>query len=83
MKLSEFIVLNQEEKRFAVLHEGVPVAQRQLSDYMIFLFRLPGYFVETYCSKDTKAVQEYRVFHNPAHLPPYLDGLSIEELMNR
>jgi hypothetical protein len=77
MRLSEFIMLPQEEKRAAVLQEGVPVAQRKLVDYMVFLFQLPDFYVETFCCKQTKEVQEYRVFHNPAHLRPYLEVFSL------
>ena len=47
MRLSEFIVLTQEEKRLTVVNEGVPLAKKELTEEMIFLFRLPGFFVET------------------------------------
>ncbi len=75
MKLSEFIVLPQEEKRSAVLREGVPVAQRALEKQMVFLFQLPEFFVETYCSKESKQVEEYRTYCQPRHLQPYLEKI--------
>lgn len=78
MKLSEFIMLSQEEKRFAVVHEGVPVAQRKWLNYMVFLFQLPDFYVETFCCQESKEVQEYRVYHNPEHLRPYLQPVSID-----
>lgn len=77
MKLSEFIVLPQDEKRTAVLREGVPVAQRALDTQMVFLFQLPDFFVETYCSKESKLVEEYRAYYQPRHLQPYLDRIEI------
>jgi hypothetical protein len=77
MRLSEFIMLPQEEKRAAVLQEGVPVAQRKLLNYMVFLFQLPDFYVETFCCTQSKEVQEYRVFHNPAHLQPYLESIDL------
>ena len=80
MKLSEFIVLTQEEKRFAVVKEGVPIAQRGLLNYMIFLYQLPGFYVETVCCKQSKEITEYRVFHNAAHLVPYLNAIQIDDL---
>jgi hypothetical protein len=79
MKLSEFIVLPQDEKRFTVLHEGVPIAQRLLDEQMVFLFQLPHFYVETYCSKESKAIEEYRAFYKPEHLQPYLQAIRIEE----
>jgi hypothetical protein len=78
MKLSEFIMLPQEEKRSAVLQEGVPVAQRKWLNYMVFLFQLPDFYVETFCCRESKEVREYRVFHNPEHLRPYLQTISID-----
>lgn len=77
MKLSEFIVLPQDEKRTAVLAEGVPVAQRSLENQMVFLFQLPEFFVETYCSKQSKVIEEYRAFYKPQHLQPYLEKIVI------
>ena len=38
MKLSEFILLNEEDKKMAVLQEGVLVAKRSNTDYMVFSF---------------------------------------------
>ena len=81
MKLSEFIMLTQEEKRLAVVNEGVPIAQRVLLDYMIFLFQLPGFYVETFCCRESKEVKEYRVFHKAEHLTPYLGAISIDDLL--
>lgn len=79
MKLSEFLVLPMDEKRFTVLQEGVPIAQRTLDQQMVFLFQLPDFYVETYCSQQTKAIEEYRAYYKPEHLRPYLDAIRIEE----
>ena len=83
MKLSEFIVLTQEEKRFTVLHEGVPIAKREILNCMIFLFQLPNYYVEAYCCQESKDILEYRVFHNAEHLTPYLEAIPIEHLLKK
>lgn len=78
MKLSEFIALSQEEKRFAVTHEGVPIAKRVVNDYMVFLFQLPGFYVETYCCQESKEIREYRLFHDLKHLAAYLEAIKID-----
>lgn len=70
MRLSEFIVLTQEEKRLTVVNEGVPLAKKELSEEMIFLFRLPGFFVETHFSKQTKEIQQYLMFRDSPELTP-------------
>jgi len=83
MKLSEFIVLSQGEKRFTVIHEGVPIAKREILDYMVFLFQLPDFYVETFCCLETKEIREYRAFHTPNHLTPYLEAIEIDKLFKR
>jgi len=83
MKLSEFIVLTQEEKRFTVLHEGIPIAKREILNYMVFLFHVSDYYVETYCCLESKDIREYRVFQNAEHLTPYLEAIPIEHLLKR
>ncbi|MBI2731588.1 MAG: hypothetical protein HYX40_12715 [Sphingobacteriales bacterium] len=80
MKLSEFMVLTTEEKRAILVKEGVPIAKRDLLKHMVFLFQLSGYYVETYCSKQSKAIEEYRVFHDPEFLIPYLQAINIEKM---
>lgn len=81
MKLSAFIELTQEEKRATVLKEGVAIAKRELLNTMVFLFQLPGFYVETHCSKESKAIVEYRVFHDVNKLTPYLEGIAIDDLL--
>jgi hypothetical protein len=82
MKLSEFIALPQEEKKIVVTNEGVPLAKRELYGYVIFLFHLTDCYVETWCSQQNRQVSEYRVFHNPEHLTPYLEAISIDHLLS-
>jgi hypothetical protein len=82
MKLSAFIALTREEKKVVVVQEGVPLAKRELLNHMIFLFDLKDFYVETWCSLKTKEVDEYRVFHNPQHLRPYLDAISLDDLLH-
>ena len=38
MRLSEFILLGEEEKKGTVLHEGILLAKRETEDYKVFLF---------------------------------------------
>jgi len=82
MKLSEFIALSEEQKRSTVLTHGVPIAKRHLSDHLVFLFQLQGYYVETYCCYNSKEIQEYRVFQNTKQLTPYLEEIPIDHLLN-
>jgi hypothetical protein len=83
MKLSEFIMLTQEQKRATVLEEGIPVAKMEILNYIVFLFQLPHYYVEAYCCRESKEIREYRVFHKAEHLSPYLEAISIDQLLKR
>jgi len=82
MKLSDFISLNEDEKKMAVLHMGVLIAKRSSFDSMVFLFQMGSYYVEAYCNPEDKAIEEYRVFDNTSLLNPYLERIPIDELIN-
>jgi hypothetical protein len=82
MKLSEFIALSEDQKRFTVMTHGVAVAKRYLDDRLVFLFQLPEYYVEAYCCCKSKDITEYRVFQNTKQLAPYLDEIPIDGLLN-
>lgn len=82
MKLSEFILLDENDKKLVVLHEGVLIGKRMNCDCMIFLFQLDNYYVETYCDIGHKSVVEFRVFENTTPLTPYLESIQLDELLN-
>ena len=82
MKLSEFIALTKEQKRYTVLREGVPIAKRQVLHHMVFLFQLPEYYVETFCSFESKEIREFRIFQDPKYLTPYLDAIPLDNLLS-
>lgn len=82
MKLSDFILLNEAEKKSTVLHEGVLIAKRRNHKHMIFLFQLENYYVETYCNLESKAIEKYQIFGNNTPLNPYLEAISLDNLLN-
>lgn len=82
MRLSDFILLKEEDKKLIVLHNGVLVAKRSNLNHLVFLFQLDNYYVETYCNLRNKAIEEYRVFDHTALLDPYLETIALDDLMN-
>ena len=72
MRLSDFILLSEEEKKRTVLHDGVLIGKRDLVAYKIFLFQLESFYVEAFCSLQSRIVEEYRAFTNTNQLQPYL-----------
>ena len=82
MRLSEFILLHEDEKKLIVLHQGMLVAKRSSFDSMVFLFQLGSYYVEAYCNPANKAIEEYRMFDNIDVLKPYLEAIPLDNLLN-
>lgn len=82
MKLSDFILLSEEEKKFAVLHAGVLIGKRKDADLIAFLFQVNNFYVETFFQTNNKAIKEFRMFDQTALLQPYLETIRIDELLN-
>jgi hypothetical protein len=82
MKLSDFILLNVQEKRHAVLHQGVLVAKRKTASTVTFLFGLESFYVEACFNAVNKEIEEFRMF-NSAKIPQrYLDGIRLDDLLH-
>jgi hypothetical protein len=82
MKLSEFILLNEVDKRCAVMNNAVALAQRTYPDLTIFLFQLEDYYIETYCNMVDKTIEEYRILPDTNAITHYLEAIPIEDLLN-
>lgn len=82
MKLSEFIVLNEAEKKHAVMNYAVALATRTTPGFMIFLFQLEGYYVEAYCNVNQKTIEEYCVLPGVNAIGHYLQAIPIDNLVN-
>jgi hypothetical protein len=81
MNLSDFIVLTLEEKQMVVLHEGVLIAKRTNKDCLIFLFQMNAFYIEMLCSIESRELEEIRIFDNTRHLNPYLEAISLDDLL--
>jgi len=82
MKLSDFMMLSEMQKKAAVLHLGVLIGKRESCDYKVFLFQMDNYYVETFCSVQSKSIEEFRIFDNTKLLRPYLEAIAIDDLLN-
>lgn len=82
MKLSEFILLNEAEKKWSVMNHAVALAQRSYEDVIVFLFQLEDYYVEAYCNVTDKTIEEYRVLPDTNAIRHYLEAIPIDELLN-
>lgn len=82
MKLSDFIVLSEEEKKQAVLNEGVLIGKRKALSSFIFLFQVQNFYVETCFNTESKDIEEFRMFDHTGLLAPYLETISLDSLLN-
>jgi hypothetical protein len=82
MKLSEFILLNEAEKKWSVMNRAVPLAQGHYENLIVFLFQLEDYYVEAYCNVADKSIEEYRVLPDTNAIRHYLEEIPIDELLN-
>jgi hypothetical protein len=78
MKLSDFIMLDETEKKSTVLQAGVLIAKRDESDCMVFLFHLGSYYVEAFCNPENMVIEKYVVFDDTKWLTPYLESMHLD-----
>jgi len=82
MKLSDFILLDINEKKHAVMHEGVLIAKRTSSQKFIFLFQMDHFYVEAHCNISDRQVEAFHASGSTMLLMPYLDSIPIDGLVN-
>lgn len=81
MRLSDFILLSEVEKKEAILHQGVLIGKRDCNEYKIFLFQFASYYVEMICNWQTKTAEEFRAFAGTNLLQPYLPSIRLNDLL--
>ena len=82
MKLSDFILFTEKEKRQAVLSQGVLIAKIKTESTVTFLFDVESFYVEACFNADNKDIEEFRMFDH-ARLPKvYLDSIRLDDLLN-
>ncbi len=81
MKLSEFILLNEADKKNAIITNAVPLAKRSYADKVVFLFQVQDYYVEVYCNAADKSVEEYCILPDTNAICHYLEAIPIDDLL--
>ena len=82
MRLSEFLLLGEEEKKKTVLHDAILISKRKDEKEIIFLFQLNNFYIEAQCDFVNKSVIEYRVSNTTRLIDPYLDCIPIGGLFH-
>lgn len=82
MRLSEFLLLGEEEKKKTVLHDAILISKRKNENDIVFLFQLEGLYIEAYCDMHQKAISSYQVSNNTSMIEPYLNAIPITGLFH-
>ena len=81
MTTYDFNALDTKAKDFAVVNKGVLLAIRQEPKFFISLYQLGGFYVESFYHKKSRSVIHYRSFTNEELLDPYLEQITLSELL--
>ena len=82
MKLSDFILLNEEEKNRPYSTRASSSAKEHCLPRLFFLFQVQNFYVEACFNPASKDIEEFRMFDHTRLLDPYLDSISLDGLLN-
>jgi hypothetical protein len=81
LTLQNFRVMPFEKKCDVITFNGNYLAQRTLADCKVFLYYTEGFFIEVFYSSKYQKVLMINAFEKTIGLDPYLDKISLAELM--
>jgi len=79
--LQDFRVMPFEKKCDVITFQGNYIVQRALGDCKVFLYYAGGFFIEVFYSPKHKKVLMINAFENAIGLEPYLEMVSLEDLV--
>lgn len=81
MKLSEFVLLPEDQKVCILWREAKIIAERKERTYNVFLYQVYSFYVEVWHSGNLMNNYKLRSFSTTEELEPYLEKINISELM--
>jgi hypothetical protein len=81
LNLQDFRIMPFEKKCDVVTFYGNYLAQRTLADCKVFLYFTEGFFIEVFFSPTYQKVLMINAFEKTIGLDPYLDKISLSDLM--
>ena len=79
--LDDFRVMPFEKKCDVITFQGSYLLQRSLGDCKVFLYSFEGFYIEVFYSPKFQKVLMINAFDKPIGLTPYLDMISLEDLV--
>ena len=80
MKIEEFKYLEKEQKKRLLFDNGVFLASRRETNYIIDLYQIDSFYVEAYHHEAELDVGYMRAFSSLEELSPYLHKIDISEI---
>lgn len=81
INLDTFRVMPFEKKCDVITFQGNYLMQRTLADCKVFLYFAEGFFIEVFYSPKHQKVLMINAFEKTIGLQPYLDNITIDELL--
>ena len=81
LSLQDFRVMPFEKKCDVITFYGNYLAQRTLADCKVFLYFTEGFFIEVFYSPKYQKVLMINAFEKTIGLDPYLDKISLSDLI--
>ncbi|HYG18919.1 MAG TPA: hypothetical protein VD816_08315 [Ohtaekwangia sp.] len=81
ISLDHFRVMPFEKKCDVITFQGNYLIQRSLADCKVFLYHAEGFFIEVFYSPKHQKVLMINAFDHAVGLGPYLDKISLPDLM--
>jgi hypothetical protein len=82
LTLDDFRVMPFERKCDVITFHGNYLMQRVLADCKVFLYFTEGFFIEVFYSPKHQKVLMINAFDNTQGLKPYLDKISLTDLLS-
>jgi len=79
--LQDFRVMPFEKKCDLITFRGNYLTQRMLGDCKVFLYYASDFYIEVFYSPKYQKVLMINAFDKPVGLDPYLDNISLEDLV--
>jgi hypothetical protein len=81
MKIEEFKYLEKETKKRLLFDNGVYLASRQESEFIIELYQIDSFYVEAYFHESDQEIGYMRAFSSLDDLLPYLGKIDISNII--
>lgn len=81
LTLQEFRVMPFEKKCDTITYQASYLCQRALGECKVFLYYSHGFFIEVFYSPKHQKVLMINAFEHPIGLNPYLEMISLNELV--